>query len=399
MGKIGVFGGSFNPPHLGHMLAARELKESLGLFRVILVPAAAPPHKKLPAGSPDAATRLELLRAASASLPGAEVSDIELRREGPSYTADTLRALSAVYPGEQLVLLMGTDMFLTLDTWYRPEEICRFAAIATAHREADNAALHARIAEQAEKLRSQFGAEVFVADNRFLDVSSTTVRRMLRFECAESYLDPAVLAVIREKGLYGVGESLKGLPFVELRRVSLALLKEKRVAHVIGCCETAVKLARRWGANEEDAARAGILHDVTKALDYNAQLLLCGKYGIIIDDFERKNWKLLHSRTGAAVARHIFGENDAVCDAIYWHTTGRANMTLLEKILYIADYMEPNRDFPGVEKLRALTEIDLDAAMLCGFQMSIDLLESEGKALGTDTVQARDFLLKERNQA
>ena len=80
------------------------------------------------------------------------------------------------------------------------------------------------------------------------------------------------------------------------------------------------------------------------------------------------------------MARHIFGECDEVYDAIYWHTTGKANMTLMEKILYISDYMEPQRSFDGVETLRELTERDLDAALLCGFEMSIALLESEGKA-------------------
>lgn len=85
-------------------------------------------------------------------------------------------------------------------------------------------------------------------------------------------------------------------------------------------------------------------------------------------------------------------------DAIYWHTTGKANMALLEKILYIADYMEPNRNFDGVRKMRELTETDLDGALLLGFEMSIDLLKSENKPLDRFTVEARDFLLGERTK-
>lgn len=398
MGKIGVFGGSFNPPHVGHTLAIREMTAALGLDRVIVVPAAVPPHKRLAAGSPDAQTRLELISAAVRGMEHVCVSDLELRRNGPSYTADTVRVLHAQYPDDRLILLMGTDMFLSLDTWYDLKEICRCAAIAAAHRSPDDAKLYAQMKAQAEHLRTAFGAEVTIVDNPFLDISSTTVRRMLRFDCAETYLEPAVLAAILEKGLYGVRDSLRNLPFEQLKKASLSLLREKRVAHVVGCCETAVKLARRWGASESAAARAGILHDVTKALDCKAQLLLCEKYGIMTTAFEQKNWKLLHAKTGAAVAKHIFGESDAICNAIYWHTTGKADMTLLQKIIYLADYMEPTRNFDGVEKLRALTETDLDAAMLCGFEMSIDLLKREGKALGEDTVQARDFLRKERNQ-
>ena len=158
-----------------------------------------------------------------------------------------------------------------------------------------------------------------------------------------------------------------------------------------------MKLAKLYGANEEDAARAGILHDVTKALDGANQLRLCEKYGIMIDNFERENHKLLHAKTGSAVARYIFGENDAVCNAIYWHTTGKADMALLEKIIYLADYIEPNRCFDGVEPIRALAFEDLDRALLAGFEQSIAELQREKKPLGQHSVQARDFLRKELN--
>ncbi len=399
MAKIGVYGGSFNPPHLGHMLAVRETMAALGLDRMLLVPTADPPHKDLPQGSPDARQRLELLRLASEDLSDVEVDDIELRRKGPSYSSDTIRALHERYPNDKLYLLMGTDMFLSFHTWYKPDKICKHAALVTARREGEDGAPGAKLAEQAKALKKQFGAKIFLLENHFLEMSSTEARRMLRFQCAEPYLDARVLRAIRAQGLYGVGEDLRGLPFDQLRRISLSLHDPKRVPHVIGCCATAAKLARRWGADEELAARAGILHDVTKALGRNAQLRLCEKYGIMTTEFERAHYKLLHARTGAAVAEHIFGECPEVRDAIWWHTTGKADMTLLEKILYIADYMEPNRDFDGVAKLRALTETDLDAALLLGFEMSIDLLERENKPLDRFTVEARDHLLHERTRA
>lgn len=371
---------------------------ALDLDRLILIPAAVPPHKKLESGSPDGQTRLEMLRLATADMDRVEIDDQELRREGPSYTVDTVHALHKRYPDDRLYLLMGTDMFLSFDSWYKPEKICRHAALAVVHRENVDAALQSKMEQQAQLLRSRFDAEVVLLNNQVEDVSSTETRRMLHFQCADTYLEPRLLAFIREKGLYGVRENWKNLPFEQLRKISLSLHDPKRVPHVIGCCETAARLARRWGADEAIAARCGILHDVTKALSKRAQLLLCEKYGIMTNAFERENYKLLHSRTGAAVARHIFGECDAVHDAIYWHTTGKADMTLMEKILYISDYMEPQRKFDGVETLRKLTEEDLDAALLCGFEMSIALLESEGKALDRYTVEARDYLLGERTK-
>lgn len=394
MGKIGIYGGSFNPPHLGHMLAVREMAKALELDRVLLVPAAAPPHKDLADGSPTAAQRLEMLRIASEGMDGVEVDGLELERKGPSYTADTVKTLHEKYPKDKLYLLMGTDMFLTFHEWYKPEKICKYAAIAVARRAGSDS--QSQIEKQAERLKKNYGAKVAVVDNRVLEMSSTEARRMLRFQCAESYLNKYVLDYIRAHGLYGVEEDLRFLPFDQLRKASLALHDPKRVPHVIGCCGAASHLAMRWGADEKAAARAGILHDVTKALGKRAQLLLCERYGIETTEFERAHYKLLHARTGAAIAEHIFGEAPEIVQAIYWHTTGKANMSLLEKILYIADYMEPNRSFDGVRKMRELTETDLDAALLLGFEMSIDLLKSENKPLDRFTVEARDYLLGER---
>lgn len=210
--------------------------------------------------------------------------------------------------------------------------------------------------------------------NDYLPISSTSARAMLAFGFGEDYLAPQVFDYIRENRLYYVGEDLKKLPFERLKEVSLSLHKDKRVRHVIGCSDTAVRLAVLYGEDPNIARRAGILHDITKALTDEEQLQLCEKYGIILSQLERENPKLLHAKTGAAVAREVFGESEAVWRAIHWHTTGRVGMTTMEKILYLADYMEPNRDFEGVEELRRLTDRSLDAALRLGLQMSVEQL-------------------------
>ena len=111
-----------------------------------------------------------------------------------------------------------------------------------------------------------------------------------------------------------------------------------------------------------------------------------------LDALEQKAVKLLHSKTGACIARGVFGQPDAVYDAIFWHTTGKADMTTLEKVLYIADYMEPNRDFDGVERLRHLAYTDLDKAMLLGVEMTIQEMQQRQVPIHTNTLQARDWL-------
>lgn len=389
MARIGIFGGSFNPPHLGHILAVREFQKKLALDTVLLIPAGDPPHKTLTANSPTSTQRLEMTRLAAQDLESAQVLDIEICREGRSYTADTIALLRAEYPKDELFLLMGTDMFLSFSAWYQPERIVKEAAIAVAHRDSDKSE---KLCSCADALREKLGAEILLVENSFLPYSSTSVRAMLAFASAESYIAPQVMDYIRENKLYYVGRNLKDLPFEELSAVSLSLHKAKRVPHVKGCSETAVRLAAKYGANVTDAKRAGILHDITKALNADEQLQLSENYAMILDNFERAHPKLLHAKTGAVIAREVFGENAAVCEAIRWHTTGRAEMSLLEKIIYLADYMEPNRDIDGVEELRRLTETDLDEAMLLGLQMSVEHVLSGGAKVDPHSLAALRFL-------
>ena len=179
---------------------------------------------------------------------------------------------------------------------------------------------------------------------------------------------------------------------VELDPIVVSLLNPNRVKHVLGCRDTAVALAKRWGADETDAARAGILHDITKASDGPLQLTLCDAYGKLLDDFSKRYPRTLHALTGSMVAQRIFGENDAVVSAIEFHTTGRANMTLLEKIIYVADYMEPNRDFPGVERLRELAFSDIDAALKLGLEMTLEHLNRQGAEVSPASAGALAWL-------
>ena len=163
-----------------------------------------------------------------------------------------------------------------------------------------------------------------------------------------------------------------------LRERAVELLAPKRVPHVMGCAEEAVRLAARWGADPYDAGAAGLLHDITKKLTVDEQLLLCDKYGIIIDMSVPGTEKTLHQITGAAMAWHEFGVSPAIRDAIRWHTTGKPDMTTLEKIIYRADYIDPTRNFDGVEPLRQLCYEDLDAAMELGLRMTMDDLAYKG---------------------
>lgn len=395
MGKIGIYGGSFNPVHSGHVLAAEEFIRCLDLDVLLVIPAGIPPHKALADGSPDGETRAELLRAAMGNLPKVTVDEMELRREEKNYSYDTVSALREKYPDDELFLLMGTDMLLSFEQWYRYADILKMTTLGVLNRYDSEARDRAAMEKMKAKLEAM-GGSVLILPNRFVDISSTTVRRMLMLGCGEDYIPEEVFAKIKENNLYGVGKDYRNLPFEKLKEVALSLHNAERVPHAVGCSETAVLLAEHYGANTTDAARAGILHDITKALGPKEQLRLCEKYAIMTQVYAGEQTKLLHGKTAAAVAEHIFGENAEVCSAVSWHTTGRAHMTLLEKIIYIADYIEPNRDFSGVEELRKLAFTDIDAAVLLGIQMTISLLEQSRRPLNRHSVEARDYLLQER---
>ena len=389
MERIGIYGGTFNPPHIGHLRAAQQAVEALKLDRLLLIPDRIAPHKDLPGNSATPQQRLEMLKIATEGHPKMEVCDIELNREGPSYTYETVEQLRRQYPEAQLFLLMGTDMFLSFDNWREPERIAQNASLVVAYRGEKR---EREAVEEKKALLETRGMRVYLLDNPVNAISSTQLRRLLAFQCAGSFLPNGVEAYIREKKLYDVAAPWKNLPMEQLEQVVISLLNPNRVAHVLGCRDTAVELARRWGADETDAARAGLLHDITKALDGPLQLTLCASYGKILNDFSRKYPKTLHALTGSLVAERIFGENDAVVSAIRFHTTGKADMNLLETIIYVADYMEPNRDFPGVERLRALAFSDIGAALKLGLEMTLEHLKRQGNEVSPESREALAWL-------
>ncbi len=384
--KIGIYGGSFNPPHKGHILAAQGTIKALNLDKLIVIPAGEPPHKAFPENTPSAGERMELVKAAFSEIECVEISDIEILRSGKSYTITTIEYFKEMYPNDELFLLMGTDMFITLDKWYRGEDILKIVSPAVFARKAEERAV---IKQKAEEYAGASGTNSVIIDIEVTEAASSDIREMLKNRQGRELLCDGVYELIIKNRYYGAKPE-----FNWLRQKSHSMHKPKRIPHVIGCEEEAVRLAKRWGYNTEEAAEAGILHDITKRLGLEEQLILCDKYGILIDTLEQKSEKLLHSKTGAALSRDMFGISDSVNSAICWHTTGKAEMSLLEKILYLADYIEPNRMFDGVDELRRLCYEDIDAAMRLGLKMSIEDLEERGSPIHPKTFEAYKYYSK-----
>ena len=362
--RLAIYGGSFNPPHLGHLEVARSVCAELAPDRLLIIPDNIPPHKELYPGSPSPEERMELCALNFASVAQAELSDMEILREGKSYTAHTVEELIALYPGDELVLVVGSDMFLSFEQWYRFEWLLEKCHLAVLSREEDD---RLELLEHKDKLEGEYGAKITVLSHEAMPMCSEDIRTLLRRRMGREYLSDEVYESIIRHGYYEAQPDLTWL-----REKVLPYLSSHRLAHVAGCESEAVLLALHWGEDAENAATAAILHDITKALSYEEQLILCEKYGIILGNDELGNEKILHPITGAALARDLFGISDEIYEAIRWHTTGKGDMSLLEKIIYLADYIEPTRDFPGLDKLRELCYENIDAAMALGLEMSLE---------------------------
>lgn len=205
LARVGLFGGTFDPPHVGHVSVVKEVADALGLQLVLWMPAGDPPHKERPGLTP-APVRLAMTRAAASADARFEVSTLEIDRAGPSYTVDTLRELELRLGGAELFVILGVDQYRDLDGWREPREILRRARVAVMDRAGDSArATVPAIVGEARTAAAAAGAPdpvVFVPVTR-VDVSSTGVREAVRRGGNVHGLVPeAVLDIIEGEGLY-----------------------------------------------------------------------------------------------------------------------------------------------------------------------------------------------------
>lgn len=186
----------------------------------------------------------------------------------------------------------------------------------------------------------------------------------------------------------------------EIKNELKKVLSEQRYVHSLGVAGEARKLARKYGVDEDRAYYAGLVHDCAKEVPPNEIVgILENKYGVNVDNMSKLTPKLLHGTLGACYAQSYFGIYDPeILDAVKYHTTGKSNMSMLAKIIYVSDYIEPNRDFDGVDELRRLAYINIDEAIIKGISETIIDLLDRGLLLHPDTIHALNDLVIKRNQ-
>lgn len=356
MKKTVIFGGTFNPAHEGHKNLLMQVMAK-GYDEAIVMPSKIPPHKTTLATFEE---RFQSVKELFADMPDVTVSDIENRREGKSYTYDTLTELRALYPDKKLYLLMGSDMFLCLEKWYRAGDILSSTPIIACARTRDD---FKKITEYKKLLEKNYNCDIIIYDINIIELSSTQLRSDL---------------------------------VTKIDAHNKANLSEKRYAHVMSVAQYAVYLSSFHGIDAYTAYIGAIAHDCTKYLDDQKQLEYFKVNNITLTDDEMQSPKIWHQISGAHFARHTLGiDNDDIINAVRYHTTGRAGMSDLEKLVCLADSIEPTRDYEGVENMREVAKVSLDKALLLSFDRLIEYIKQRGLNMNGTTLEARNFLREE----
>lgn len=373
--RIGIFGGTYNPVHLGHIWTARHVREELSLDKLFMVVAADPPHKPDPARLA-ASIRFRMLEGALENEDGIFASDVELKREGKSYTVDTVDLFRRQMRGAEIFLIVGADMLGNFPSWRDPAGILKTAKLVAVGRPGNESELKTL----AQNIMSRFGGEVIVSSYSGPDISSTEVRRrMFEAEPVDTLVARKTEHFLYENALYMPEE------IVSIRAKLGEVIRRKRLKHTMMTCLEAVKLAKRYGADTKKARLAALLHDCIK-LPNKELLEYCAGNCIDISDEERQNPYLIHSRLGAVLAMEKYGVTDPeVLSAISCHTIGRVGMSLMDRIIYVADKIEPTRDYEGVDEIRETAYRDLNRAMLLVMRHSADYTLKSGRAVNPAT--------------
>ena len=377
--RVGIMGGTFDPIHEGHIAVAVHALRELKLDRVMLLPAGDPPHKENPTAKAD---RLEMTRLAAQANEGLFPCAIEIYREGTTYTVDTLLWLRRNNPDTEWFYLVGADTLDVLDTWRNFGEVAKLCVFAVSGR-----AEEACSAQKMRELSETYGARFAVLHFAGPDISSTQVRALTaEGRPIRGLVSSAVEAYIREHGLYLCPMTEKRL--LETLRSTIS---EHRFMHTLGVADTAERLAARFGVSPAKARLAGLLHDCAKSMPTDEMRRLIRENVPDADADELNSEALLHAPAGSVVAARDYGIRDPeILSAIRKHTLGDSRMTPLEALIYVSDFIEPNRPaFKGIDEVRSLAETDIYAAMRACAGYTIDYVLRKG---GTPHPRSYDVL-------
>lgn len=344
--KTGILGGAFDPPHLEHINICLNAIKELGLDKVVLVPSGIQPHKN---SSVSSNLRCDMIIAAIKSFYNLSVDDIELTYNKIGFASEILPLLQEKYG--DIVYIVGGDSFMSMRNWHNPEIIFRSFPIAVIDRDGNRL----DIMKEIKNIEDTYGARIKLLNYEASDISSTLVRAKLELNDNVSDLIPdRVMDIIRNNNLYNNMSSMVN----KLK----TMISPETYAHTKRTVYKALQYNQRLGLSYEKVFIAALLHDCAKGLPLQEAY----RYQVPIDAIDTP---VMHAFQGVAISEKEFGVEDSeILNAIRYHTTGKAKMTHLEMLIFVADMLEDNRNFSGVVELRYLVEEN----QLLGFMSCVE---------------------------
>lgn len=393
MKRIGILGGTFNPIHNAHIKVAEEALQQFSLDEIWFMPAGAPPHKQneelVSAGH-----RCNMILSAIHGKERFRLFDYEVKKDSLSYTAHTMAELRTKYPDVEFYFIIGGDSLLKFEKWREPEKIVRLTNILACGRAGeDNQFVQEKIIE----LNARWNCNIRYFEVPMMEISSQEIRAF--FADANSTkqgydasvkVPAAVYNYICTNRLYGAKNNMKSQEDI-IRKLS-TVLSPHRFRHVLGVANLTAGIAMAHGREDIDTfLYAGLLHDCAKYMKYDEMLTFAKEHEIDVTSYLGAMSFQLHAVLGEYLAKTEYGVSDTnILNAIRYHTVGHLNMSFLEKCIFLADYLEPSREFPAkpsLTQMRQMAFSDVDKTLYYVMKNKLAHIRSCGTTLDTTTEQ------------
>lgn len=382
--KIGIMGGTFDPIHNGHLMLGRYARDLFELDEIWFMPNGTPPHKESSSIESRTNHRVEMVKRAIAKEQDFVLQTYEVDNKDVNYSYLTMEHFNIIYPEHEFFFIIGADSLFNIEKWKCPERLLKTCVVLAAYRDGKN---RYEMEEQISYLNTKYSADIRLLNTPNVDISSSEIRQKLKLGLDVTDAIPnKVMTYINEQRLYL-------FDLTELRERVKGCQSDHRFEHTVGVMYTAASLAMRYGTCMEKALVAGLLHDCAKSFPSDVIVKHCEEYGISISDSERTNPGLLHAKLGAYLAEYEYLIDDKeILDSIRYHTTGRPDMTLLDKIIYVADYIEPNRnEAPNLKQIREMAFEDLDLCLVQILESTLCYLRRGNKTIDSMTEETYNY--------
>lgn len=376
--KIGIFGGSFSPVHNGHLQIAEDCLIEMGLDKIIFLPNSKPPHKNVEKFSFE--NRVKMLKLAIEDNEKFEISLVEEDFLKTHYSYNTMKE-NFCNDKDKFYFIMGDDEFLNISSWYEYEKFLEITSVIVFLRKYNLDFILDKNKDLIEKY------DINIVKNSVISISSTDIRNRMNEKKSIKYLIP-------KKVYKYIYEDLNYFDINKIKKDLKEKLSKNRYEHSLRVADCCKRLAKIYKIDENRAYLSGLVHDCAKNLEEFYMLNKKLNSDIIFDTEERDNENLRHAPIGAVVCKDLYGIFDEeILSAVRYHTIAKENMTLLEKILFISDKIEPDRKYDTVDELRRLADFDIDRAIVKFLNDSFEYLEKKSQKVHHLSVKARDYLI------